>query len=66
MDPGLCGHCAQCQLIDGARTRFYLCLRAASDTRFRKYPSLPVTACPGHEEGTPVRRPDRASERAEP
>jgi hypothetical protein len=54
MDPGLCGHCAHCQLIDGARMRFYLCRLAAADPRFRKYPVLPVRACPGHDEGTPA------------
>jgi hypothetical protein len=51
MDPGLCGHCAHCQLIEGARTRFYLCRLAAVDTRFPRYPRLPVLSCAGHQEG---------------
>ena len=53
MDPGLCGHCTHCQLIDGARTRFYLCRLAATDPRFARYPALPVRVCEGHLEGTP-------------
>jgi hypothetical protein len=53
MDPGLCGHCAHCQLIEGARTRFFLCLLAASDPRFRRYPVLPRRVCDGHVEGRP-------------
>jgi hypothetical protein len=30
-------------------SRFYLCERSATDARFRRYPSLPVLACPGFE-----------------
>ena len=29
--------------------RYYLCGRAAVDTRFPKYPCLPVLACDGYE-----------------
>jgi hypothetical protein len=53
MDPGLCGHCSHCQLIDGARSRFYLCRLSASDPRFPRYPRLPVLACTGYHEGVP-------------
>ena len=28
---------------------FYLCGRAATDPRFKKYPPLPVRECAGHE-----------------
>ena len=52
MDPGLCGHCAHCQLIDGARTRFYLCRLSAADARFPRYPRLPVLSCSGYQEGS--------------
>ena len=52
-DPGLCGHCHHCRLVETARSRFYLCGLAASDPRFRKYPPLPVRACPGFEDGDP-------------
>lgn len=51
--PGLCGHCAHCQVIDGARTRFYLCRLSAADARFPRYPRLPVLSCAGHQEGAP-------------
>lgn len=54
MEPGLCGHCAHCQLVEGARSQFYLCTLAADDARFRKYPPLPVRSCPGHLEGQPA------------
>jgi len=30
---------------------FYMCSRAKTDPRFRKYPPLPVLACPGWQEG---------------
>jgi hypothetical protein len=55
MEPGLCGHCVHCQLVDGARTRFYLCRLSASDPRFPRYPVLPVRACAGHRDGEPSR-----------
>lgn len=53
MDPGLCGHCGHCQLIEGARTRFYLCRLSTVDARFPRYPRLPVLSCAGHQEGVP-------------
>lgn len=53
VDPGLCGHCAHCQPIEGARSRFFLCRLSATDSRFPRYPRLPVLACAGHQEGTP-------------
>jgi hypothetical protein len=28
---------------------FYLCERSRTDPRYRKYPVLPVVACPGYE-----------------
>jgi hypothetical protein len=55
MDPGLCGHCVHCQVIEGARTRFYLCRLAATDPRFRRYPVIPVRVCAGHVDGSPER-----------
>jgi hypothetical protein len=55
MNPGLCGHCVHCQVVDGARSRFYLCRLAATDPRFRKYPVIPVMVCSGHVEGVPER-----------
>lgn len=50
---GLCGTCAHHRLIGNRRgSRFYLCERAATDRRFRKYPPLPVLRCAGYEVGT--------------
>jgi len=55
MDPGICATCRHCQLVETARSCFYLCRRAFDDPRFRKYPVLPVRACIGHEPGEPRR-----------
>lgn len=54
MDPGLCGHCRHCQLIETRRSNFYLCRRSFTDPRFRKYPPLPVRTCLGYEHGQPA------------
>lgn len=47
MDPGLCGRCRHCQLVETARSVFYLCRLSFSDSRFRKYPPIPVHVCAG-------------------
>jgi hypothetical protein len=47
---GLCADCLYAQQIESMRgSMFYLCERSASDQRFQKYPSLPVTQCFGHQ-----------------
>ena len=47
---GLCGSCRHCRVVDNTRgSRFYLCGRSKHDSRFRKYPSLPVLRCSGYE-----------------
>ena len=49
-DAGLCERCRHQQLIRNTRgSEFSLCLRARTDPRYRKYPPLPVMACPGFE-----------------
>jgi hypothetical protein len=53
-DPGLCGHCRHARLVDSGRSVFYLCGRSFTDPAYRKYPPLPVRACPGFEEGPPT------------
>ncbi|MEZ5286546.1 MAG: hypothetical protein R2712_17415 [Vicinamibacterales bacterium] len=53
MDVGLCATCRHCQIVDGARSRFYLCRMSLTDGRFRRYPVLPVRACSGYEPGEP-------------
>lgn len=46
---GLCFDCQHCRVVPGERSTFYLCLRSLTDPAFRKYPALPVLACPGYE-----------------
>jgi hypothetical protein len=57
-DPGLCGDCEHVQRVTSARgSMFYLCRLAFTDSRFVRYPALPVLACggftpvPGRDEG---------------
>ncbi len=45
--PGLCATCAHLRLAASARSVFVRCGRADRDPRYRKYPTLPVIACPG-------------------
>jgi len=53
-DPvGLCRHCRHVQRVPSRRGQvFYLCLRSKTDSRFPKYPPLPVRQCPGFEPET--------------
>jgi hypothetical protein len=46
---GLCADCRHSRVVKSERSTFYLCERALTDPRFRKYPPLPVLACPGYE-----------------
>ena len=51
---GLCSLCRHSRTIESARgSTFWLCTRAATDPRFRKYPPLPVLQCPGFERDGP-------------
>src|SRR5262249_55641702 len=48
-DPGLCGACSHAKLQRSARgSAFWRCGLADVDERFRRYPPLPVRACPGY------------------
>jgi hypothetical protein len=50
IDPGLCGTCTHTQVIESSKgSRFRLCRLAATDTRFPKYPPLPVVRCSGYQ-----------------
>ncbi|MEI9814447.1 MAG: hypothetical protein WDO18_18195 [Acidobacteriota bacterium] len=50
LEPGLCGDCQHCRIVQSDKLSvFYRCLRAAEDSRYSKYPPLPVLACPGYE-----------------
>ena len=47
---GLCASCAHVQIITNDRgSRFYLCRLSFTDPRFRRYPAIPVVACPGYD-----------------
>jgi hypothetical protein len=47
---GLCATCRHARRIVSAKgSEFWLCQRATSDPRFRKYPPIPVLRCSGHE-----------------
>ena len=48
---GLCATCRHARPVDTPRSRFWLCALSASDTRFPRYPRLPVLECPGYEPG---------------
>jgi hypothetical protein len=49
-DPGLCGACRHGREQRSARGASFLrCALADRDARFRRYPPLPVRACPGYE-----------------
>lgn len=51
---GLCADCAHHRITGNRRgSRFYMCGLAKTDTRFRRYPPLPVVSCPGYEQGAP-------------
>lgn len=52
---GLCAACRQARRVESDRgSVFWRCMRAASDTRFAKYPHLPVLRCPGFESLEPM------------
>ena len=46
---GLCLTCRHARRVPTLRAIYWLCERAATDSRFEKYPRLPVIACPGYE-----------------
>ena len=49
-NPGLCGRCVAAQRVTSSRgSVFWLCGRAATDSRFPRYPALPVLHCEGYE-----------------
>jgi len=51
---GLCGTCAFVRVIENRRgSAFHLCERSLTDSRYPKYPPLPVLRCPGFEPAAP-------------
>ncbi|HUU35865.1 MAG TPA: hypothetical protein VMW48_17490 [Vicinamibacterales bacterium] len=53
LDAGLCGQCAWSRQVVGAASTFVMCTRGLTDSRYRKYPALPVIACRGFEIAAP-------------
>ncbi len=49
-DPiGLCATCRHARVVQSSRgSTFYLCQLAETDSRFAKYPRLPVIRCAGY------------------
>jgi hypothetical protein len=48
---GLCFTCRWTRPVTNRHdSTFYRCLRAETDSRFVRYPPLPVLSCPGFEE----------------
>ena len=48
-DAGLCARCRWARVVRTPRSAFWLCMRSREDSRFPRYPRLPVRECPGHE-----------------
>ena len=47
---GLCADCLHTRLIQSARgSTFYMCLKSLTDSKFPKYPRLPILQCSGYE-----------------
>lgn len=47
---GLCDRCRHQQVVRTTRgSSFSLCRRSKEDTRYPKYPRIPVLSCPGYE-----------------
>jgi hypothetical protein len=48
-NPGLCGDCVHARIIKSDRgSTFVQCELSYTDTRFEKYPRLPVVSCSGY------------------
>ena len=52
---GLCGSCRHAHRIESLRgSTFWRCRLSETDSRFARYPALPVLACAGHAPMEPV------------
>ena len=59
-DVGLSAECEHARVQRNAReSEFWRCLRAETDTRFERYPRLPVSECAGYERAVSSARPGR-------
>lgn len=54
-EAGLCASCRYAERVVSGRGSVYLrCGRSRTDSRYAKYPPLPVRACPGYEKRDPL------------
>lgn len=54
VQPGLCETCRNARIVRSDRgSVFYLCQLSFRDSRFAKYPALPVTQCEGYAPQSP-------------
>jgi hypothetical protein len=63
MGSGLCGICGHRREVQSRRgSTFLLCGRSRTDSRYPRYPPLPVYRCPGFEPGPWEEPPQGAGE----
>lgn len=48
-DVGLCARCRHSRTVKTRTSLFWMCERSRTDSRFPKYPRLPVLSCIGFE-----------------
>lgn len=59
MRVGLCAQCVHVHVVENRHgSRFYRCMLADTDSRFVKYPQLPVLVCDGFVPGDADGRPE--------
>jgi len=59
MTTGLCDTCRNARRVESAKgSVFLLCELSATDSRFPKYPRLPVESCPGYRQVRDAELPD--------
>jgi hypothetical protein len=64
-DAGLCAGCAHVQIVTSSRgSTFYLCGLSAVDSRYPRYPRIPVLACDGYRPRDPGSGPPQDAGRS--
>jgi hypothetical protein len=52
-EPGLCADCVHARRVESRKgSIFWLCRKSETDSRFPRYPALPVLECLGYEKVT--------------
>jgi hypothetical protein len=52
---GLCAECANARVVESSRGSIFLrCELSRSDSRFAKYPKLPMLSCNGYQKKTKI------------